>query len=326
MYMPPLLVIAIGVAIFLVLRQLFRRSNELTGRVTQLETAIWRLRQELEKLHAELARKSESAPAPVVPAQVETVAERVEVATTVTTTTTEQVEPAFIPAASLSQIAHLPSSDVTAMAPPPLPSPASQPESPAIPSMPVNWEQFLGARLFAWLGGLVLFLGIAFFIKYSFEHNLIPPWVRVAGGFIVGAGLIGGGLLMRRKEYAVTSQTLCATGVVVLYATAFAAHSSYHLVSAVTAFALMSVVTAVALVLAARTKAKVIAVLGLVAGFLTPPLLSTGEDNPGGLFGYIALLDIGLLVLAIRQEWFFLSALGVGGTILLETGWALRFF
>ena len=54
----------------------------------------------------------------------------------------------------------------------------------AVPSTAplINWEQFMGAKLFAWLGGLALFLGIAFFIKYSFERNLIPPELRVALG------------------------------------------------------------------------------------------------------------------------------------------------
>src|SRR5262249_61974937 len=55
---------------------------------------------------------------------------------------------------------------------------------------PINWEQFMGAKLFAWIGGLALFLGVAFFVKYSFEHNLIPPELRVAIGVVVGVSLI----------------------------------------------------------------------------------------------------------------------------------------
>ena len=56
----------------------------------------------------------------------------------------------------------------------------------------------MGAKLFAWIGGLALFLGIAFFVKYSFEHNLIPPELRIAIGFVVGASLVVGGLLLKR--------------------------------------------------------------------------------------------------------------------------------
>ena len=51
--------------------------------------------------------------------------------------------------------------------------------------------------------------------------------------------------------------------------------------------------------------ALVVAVLGIAGGFLTPVLLSTGQDNPLGLFGYIALLDIGLLAVARRKDWSF---------------------
>ena len=36
-----------------------------------------------------------------------------------------------------------------------------------------------------------------------------------------------------------------------------------------------------------RLNALLVAILECLAGFLTPILLSTGGDNPGGLFGYI---------------------------------------
>jgi len=73
-------------------------------------------------------------------------------------------------------------------------------------------------------------------------------------------------------------------------------------------------------------EAKVVAILGVVSGFLTPPLLSTGVDNPVGLFGYIALLQLGLLAISFRKEWYFLILMGAVGTALMELGWMLRFF
>src|SRR5207245_7328150 len=93
---------------------------------------------------------------------------------------------------------------------------------------PIDWEQFMGAKLFAWIGGFALFLGIAFFVKYSFEHNLIPPELRIAIGFVVGAGLVVGGLLLKRKENAVTATKLCATGILVRYGVTFASRPSSH--------------------------------------------------------------------------------------------------
>ncbi|MCB1019227.1 MAG: DUF2339 domain-containing protein, partial [Acidobacteria bacterium] len=66
-----------------------------------------------------------------------------------------------------------------------------------------------------------------------------------------------------------------------------------------------------------------IAILGLAGGFLTPLLLSTGSDNPIGLFGYILMLDAGLVVLAIQRRWPILISLGLGGTVLYQMGWIL---
>jgi len=215
--------------------------------------------------------------------------------------------------------------------PPPIPRELLKPSAPQIArptKPPIDWEQFMGAKLFAWIGGLALFLGIAFFVKYSFEHNLIAPELRIAIGFVVGAGLVVGGLLLKRKENAVTAQTLCATGILVLYAVTFACRGYYHFAffGLIPTFLLMTLITAVAFLLSVRLNAIIVAVLGIAGGFLTPILLSTNQDNPLGLFGYIALLDIGLLALAQRQRWNALPILGAIGTALMQIAWVGAFF
>src|SRR5437868_1516443 len=215
--------------------------------------------------------------------------------------------------------------------PPPIPErfvQATVPQIAAPARPPINWEQFMGAKLFAWIGGLALFLGVAFFVKYSFEHNLIPPELRVAIGFVIGVSLLIGGLLLKRKENAVTAQTLCATGTLVLYAVTFACRSYYHFsfFGLIPTFLLMTLITAVAFLLAVRLNAILVAVLGIAGGFLTPVLLSTGQDNPLGLFGYIALLDIALLALAQRQRWNSLAIPGAIGTALMQFAWVRAFF
>src|SRR5438445_249005 len=215
--------------------------------------------------------------------------------------------------------------------PPPIPERFIQEAVPQIATParpPINWEQFMGAKLFAWIGGLALFLGVAFFVKYSFEHNLISPELRVAIGFVIGVSLVTGGLLLKRKENAVTAQTLCASGTLVLYAVTFACRSYYHFAffGLIPTFLLMTLITAVAFLLSVRLNAIIVAVLGIAGGFLTPVLLSTNQDNPLGLFGYIALLDIALLALAQRQRWNSLAIPGAIGTALMQFAWAATFF
>ena len=200
--------------------------------------------------------------------------------------------------------------------------------SAAPPARKIDWEQFMGAKMFAWIGGFALFLGVAFFVKYSFEHNLISPELRIAIGFLTGIALVIGGVALKRKENAVTAQTLCATGTLILYAVTFACRSFYHFpfFGLIPTFALMSLITAAAFLLAVRMDALVVAILGIAGGFLTPVLLSTGQDNPLGLFGYIALLDIGLLAVARRKEWSSLPILGAIGTVLMQVTWVGNFF
>ena len=210
---------------------------------------------------------------------------------------------------------------------PELPGLPLPPMRPALPQ--INWEQFMGVKMFAWVGGLALFLGVAFFVKYSFEHDLIPPEVRVTLGFLTGLGLLVGGVFLhRRKQYVVGAQALCATGVVILYAVTFACRSIYHFefFGSTLTFLLMGLITATAFLVAVRLNALVVAILGILGGFLTPILLSTGVDNPLSLFGYIAILDAGLILVTLNRRWFFLAALGALGTALMQIGWVDKFF
>ncbi len=194
---------------------------------------------------------------------------------------------------------------------------------------PFSLEQFMGVKLFAWLGGVAMFFGVVFFVKYAFENNLIPPSMRIALGFLTGTGLLIGGMVTHRIErYRVLAQAFCATGVLILYGVSFAAHAVYHfaLFGPVQTFGLMALITLAAFLLAVRLNALVVAVLGMLGGFLTPVLLSTGQDQVLGLFGYIALLDIGLLAVSRHGRWRFLAGAAAVGTALMQMGWYHKFF
>ncbi|MEZ0277501.1 MAG: DUF2339 domain-containing protein, partial [Roseimicrobium sp.] len=165
------------------------------------------------------------------------------------------------------------------------PTPSASPTSNAS-----TLEQFMGVKLFAWVGGLALFLGIVFFIKLSMEKGWISEQARIAIGYTLGLGLVAGGWVINsRKLYTVLGQTLCATGVVVLYGVTFAAHSYYEFpaFTPTVTFGVMSAITIGAFLLAVRMDAQVVAILGMLGGFLTPILCSTGQDRPFALFGYI---------------------------------------
>jgi uncharacterized membrane protein len=194
----------------------------------------------------------------------------------------------------------------------------------------VSLEHFMGAKLFAWVGGLAMFLGIVFFVKLSLERGWISPELRTALGFAAGAGLVVAGAGVNRKQaYAVLAHTLMATGVVVLYGMTFAAHAFYKFpvfASPLVAFAIMTLITASAFLLAVGLQTQVVTVLGMIGGFLTPILCSTGRDNPVALFGYVALLDIGVLLVAKHRRWHHLMAVAAACTAFTQLGWFAKFF
>lgn len=247
-------------------------------------------------------------------------------------------EPAPVPEPEPAAPPHAPPPPPKLAAPAPAPpviaappvtraSSASAPP-PTAPAREFDWEQFLGVKLFAWLAGLAALFGAVFGLKYSVEHGWVPPAVRAAFGFLAGAGALAGGFFAIRRRFEITGQALCATGVVILYSVTFACKALYRFefFSTGPTFAVMVLITVTAFLLAVRLPSQTVAILGFFGGFLTPVLVSSGFDNPVGLFGYIALLDMGLLAVALHRRWHYLALLAALGTAAMQIGWAEAFF
>ena len=206
--------------------------------------------------------------------------------------------------------------------PPPAARPAEPPPSPPRPpAVRIDWERWLGVRGAAVLGGVVLALAGVYFFKYSIEHGLIPPWLRVVTGTLLGVGCIAAAEWKARARYQAAANGLIGGGIVVLYSAFWAARSLYGLVGSELALVAMISVTATCTALAYRHASLVIALIGLIGGFLTPLLLSTGQDRPIALFSYILLLDAGLLFIAQRRGWPLLALLSLVGTLVYQALW-----
>jgi hypothetical protein len=171
------------------------------------------------------------------------------------------------------------------------------------------------------LGGAVLALAGLFFFRYSIEHGLLPPWVRVVIGLASGVAGIGLSEWALRRDYATTANALAGAGVVILYAAFWAAGPLYELVPSPVAFIGLALTTAVCCALSWRHQSQVIATIGLIGGFSTPLLTSTGAERPIGLFAYVLVLDAALLALGRRQRWPSLAVLSLVGTLLYELLW-----
>ncbi len=214
-------------------------------------------------------------------------------------------------------------------APPPRPSPLRTPAPPPIAiepaAPPIDWESLLGVKGAAWVGGIALIASAILFARWTIEQGLITPELRFAFMLFGGIGALVAAELGLRKGYERTANPLSGAGIAILYIAFFAGHSRYHLISMPTAFVGMVFVTITACVLAVRYDAFPTAVLGLLGGFATPVALSTGQDQPVGLFSYILLLNLGLLAVGAKRKWHALFELGLLGTLLIQVGWFSKF-
>jgi uncharacterized membrane protein len=187
-------------------------------------------------------------------------------------------------------------------------------------------ESLIGGSWFNWIGIIAVTFGVAFFLKFAFDKQWIGPGARVSLSAIVGIVLLYVGERLRKRGLKAYAYILSGGGLLILYLSDFAAYNFYHLIPQVLAFLLMAAVTTTAVLLSVRLNALPVAILGLVGGFLTPVLLSTGVDNEIGLFTYVALLDAGVLAVAYFKRWRSLDFLSFAGTMAITIGWAFKFY
>ncbi|RON17597.1 hypothetical protein BK660_23385 [Pseudomonas brassicacearum] len=217
----------------------------------------------------------------------------------------------------------------------PLPADAWKPEpvvrEPAIPRGPNFIDRAIsGAR--AWLFGgntvlrvgvVLLFLGLAFLLRYATEGMVVPIELRYAGVAAAALGLLGLGWWLRHRNnnYALMLQ---GTGIAVLYLTVFAAMRLHPLLDPTAALGLLVAVTVFSAILAITQDSLALACVAALGGFAAPILTSTGAGNHVALFSYFALLNAGILAIAWFKAWRLLNLIGFVGTFGIGFAWGLR--
>ena len=213
--------------------------------------------------------------------------------------------------------------------PEPAPEPPAEPPpqpvlaSAATPNPLVAW--LTGGNAIARVGLVVLFIGLAFLLKYAVDHQMLPVELRVAGVAVAGVVLLilGWGLRERRAAYALALQ---GGGVGVLYLTTFAALRLYHLIPPTMAFVLLAAIAAFSAFLAIAQDAMILAAFGVGGGFLAPILASTGEGNHVALFGYYLVLNLGIAAIALYKAWKPLNVMGFVFTFVIALLWGQRYY
>lgn len=217
------------------------------------------------------------------------------------------------------------SAPVSTPAPQAKPRPAPKPPEPVIPfkdRLPTPIRNLIyGGNTLVKMGVLILFLGLAFLLRYTAERVTVPIELRYASVALIGAGLLGLGWFLRRRraDYALIMQGM---GIGVFYLTTLSAMKFHALIPSEMGFAFMFVVSLLGASLAILQKAPALAIIAALEGFATPILTSTGGNHMMGLFTYLSILDVGIVLVAWFNAWRILNVIGFVGTFTLATGWA----
>lgn len=181
----------------------------------------------------------------------------------------------------------------------------------------VSMEYAIASQWLLRIGVVILVLGVAFFLKYAFDKDLISPPARVGMAAAAGLSLLIAGVRILGGRYHLFGQGLMGGGLAMLYFSVYAAVDFYHLIGSQTAFALMGLVTLLAGFISVRFHSMLVAVLGVIGGYSTPLMLSSGGVDFVGLYGYLLILGIGVLVVSYWKNWPIVSFLSFVGTYLL---------
>ncbi len=217
-------------------------------------------------------------------------------------------------------------------APPPIePPPPIAPIAPPTPITPIAsphrpiGADALGVWALAIPGGLALLLAAIFALREAIAAGFVGPGVRFALGAGVGMVALLTSEFARYRRYDVPAAALGGGGAGIFYAVLYAGHARYGLIEQPLTFALMVATTVITLVAAERRNSRFMAALGLIGGYLTPLLLSTGENKAVAFFTYLGLLDAALLWAAGRRRWAGLTLVAAIVTSVLYAGWAIQF-
>ncbi len=174
------------------------------------------------------------------------------------------------------------------------------------PKKKSNLEKFIGENLINKIGIIVIIIGVAIGGKYSIEHDLISPLTRIALGYLTGVGLLGVGMKLKKK-YKNFSAVLMSGAMAIMYFITFLAYNLYGLIPQTLTFVLMLLFTAFTVVTALHYNKQIIAHIGLVGAYAVPFLLSDGSGRVVILFSYMAIINAGILAIAIKKYWKALS-------------------
>ena len=190
--------------------------------------------------------------------------------------------------------------------PQPMPQPQQYlpypPQQPPQPQPRRTRPQVSTGQILAVAGGAVTLLGVVFLLVLAAQQGWLTPPLRVGGGALLGAALVGVAVWVhRRPSGKAGAYAVAATGFAALHLTVVAATALYRYLPTLAGLGLGLVVAAGGLALADRWRAQAPAVGVVVGCAVCAPMITARPDAL--LVGFLMVLQLAATPLQLRHGW-----------------------
>jgi uncharacterized membrane protein len=196
------------------------------------------------------------------------------------------------------------------------PSPPAPP--PKAPRPPIRLDRWLAEKGLAWVTGIALSMGAIYLVSAISQSAWFTPPLQLASALLLGFIMLGASEWTRRiglsrpPGHPLFSSLLAGAGVVVFYATIWAAHGIFEFIDWPVAAALL-VLCALALTGLALLHGQALGVLAIALALLTPAIASITLWPWLALTIYVSLVASSGFALAIFKRWAWVGLATIAG-------------
>jgi uncharacterized membrane protein len=170
----------------------------------------------------------------------------------------------------------------------------------------IEFERLFGGRVFAWMGGLAVLLGVVFFLRSAVDSSWFTEEVRTlmgaVGSFLL---LVFGVWLHERRGNLEVARALVAAAIPGLFATTVVATQTYDLISPLIGLEAAALIGVVGVFIAVRWSSMLVGSVGML-GALAAPML-TGTTSEGGSIAFVAVALAASVGVLLWQRWNWLA-------------------
>ena len=170
-----------------------------------------------------------------------------------------------------------------------------------------------------WLGIIAIIcfvLAAGFIIKLSIESGWLTPERQIGIAAMLGFSLIGAGFALLRSDRSYAS-LLPGAGIIVLYLTAFAAHSYYELIPFHVAIGLSAVISSICIWLYIQIKHDAYAITAAIGSYIAPVVLGLHAEAVFSLY-YFLLCSVAFATISVCVQSHALTLISAYLAILLS--------